>query len=79
VQKSIRPHRIKINPKSQAKRLEHIGHGELVLLALRRFVGVRGKRGDVNEPSDSVIGSCGGDDASAVRVADEDGWAADPP
>jgi hypothetical protein len=41
--------------------LEHVGHGELLLLALRSFVGIGSKRGDVDEPSDAVIGSCGRD------------------
>jgi len=59
--------------------VENVGDGELLLLALRSFVGVGGKRGDVDEPSDAVIGSCGRDDTSTVGVADEDGWAADPP
>ena len=53
--------------------------GELPLLALRSFVGVRGKGGDVDKPSDAVISSCGCDDASAVGVADQDGRFADPP
>jgi hypothetical protein len=57
---------------------EHVGDGELLLLALRSFVGVGRKRGDVHEPGNAVIGSCGRNDASTVRVADEDGWAADP-
>jgi hypothetical protein len=48
------------------------------LLALRRLPGVRGKRGDVDQPGDAVIRSCGRDDASAVGVANKDGWAADP-
>jgi hypothetical protein len=52
--------------------------GNFLLLALRSFVGVGGKRSDVNEPSDAVIDSCGRNDATAVGVADEDGWAADP-
>ena len=53
--------------------------GNLFLLALRRLGLVRGERGDVDEPGDAVVGSRGGDDASAVGVADEDGGAADPP
>ena len=34
---------------------------------------------DVDEPGDAIVGSRGGDDGSAVGVADEDGRAADPP
>ena len=45
---------------------EDVGNGELLLLALRSFVGIGGKRGDVDEPSDAVIGSCGRDDTSAI-------------
>jgi hypothetical protein len=59
--------------------LEHVGNRELLLLALRGFVRVWGKRRDVDESGDAVIGSCGRNGASAVRVADENGWAADPP
>jgi len=58
--------------------LENVGNREALLLALRGFVRVWGKRRDVDESGDAVIGSCGRNDASAVRVADEDGWAADP-
>jgi hypothetical protein len=57
----------------------NVRDGELVLLALRRHGLVWGERGDVDQPGHPVIGSCGGDDASAVGVADEDGRAADPP
>jgi hypothetical protein len=49
------------------------------LLTLRSFVGVGGERGDVNESDDAVIGPRGRDHASAIGVADEDRWAADPP
>jgi len=49
------------------------------LLALRSFARVRRKRGDVDESGDAAISSCGRNDASAVRVADEDGRATDPP
>src|ERR1700681_3167571 len=58
---------------------EDVGNGELLLLALRSFVGVGGKRSDIDEPGDAVIGSCGRDDTSTVGVADQNGWAADPP
>ena len=66
-------------PVSDFDVLKNVGGGELLLLALRRFVGVRGERGDVDKPDDPVIGSCSRDDSSTVGVADEDGWAADPP
>src|SRR5271170_8187400 len=58
---------------------KHVGGGELRLLALRSFIGIGAKRGDVDESSNPVIGSCGRDDTSTVRVTDEDGWAFDPP
>src|SRR5260370_34123644 len=58
--------------------LEYIGDGELPLLALRSFVGVRGKGGDVDKPSDAVICSCGCDHASAVGGADQEGRVGDP-
>src|SRR5712671_3571489 len=58
---------------------EYVGNGELLLLALRGFVGVGGKGGDIDEPGDTVIGSCGCDDASTVGVANQNGWSADPP
>jgi len=58
---------------------EDVGDGELFLLALGGLGLVGGEGGDVDEPGDAVVGSCGGDDASAVGVADEDGGAADPP
>jgi len=34
---------------------ENICSGELVLLTLRRFVGIRGKCGDIDQPDDAVI------------------------
>src|SRR6266568_2054872 len=53
--------------------------GELVLLALRRFVVVGGEGGDVDQAGDAVVGSRRGDDGSAVGVADEDRRARDAP
>jgi len=47
---------------------ENIGSGELVLLTLRRFVGIRGECGDVDQPDDEVISSRSRDHATAVRV-----------
>ena len=38
---------------------EHVGGRELVLLALRRLVLVRGECGDVDEPGNAVVGSRG--------------------
>src|SRR5271170_3724729 len=58
---------------------KNVGSRELRLLALRSFIGIGAKRGDVDESSDPVIGSCGRDDTSTVRVTDQDGWAFDPP
>ena len=58
---------------------EDVGNGELLLLALRSFAGVGGKGSDIDEPGDTVIGSCGRDDTSTVGVADQNGWAVDPP
>jgi hypothetical protein len=52
---------------------------EVRLLGLRCLVGVRSERGDVDQPRNAVVGSGAGDDASAVRVTDEDGRAVDPP
>ena len=49
--------------------LENVGNREALLLALRGFVRVWGKRRDVDESGDAVIGSRGRNDASAVRVA----------
>ncbi len=40
---------------------EDVGNGELLLVALRSFVRVGGKGSDIDEPGDTVIGSCGGD------------------
>ena len=55
-----------------------VGHGELVLLALRGLGLVRGEGRDVDQSGHAVIGARGGDDAAAVGVADENGRAADP-
>jgi hypothetical protein len=52
---------------------------ELFLLALRHLVLVWGERGDVDQPGNAFVGSRGGDDGSAVRVANEDGRDVDPP
>ena len=57
---------------------EDVGLRELGLLRLRRFIGVRSERADVNQPDNAIVGSGAGDDASAVGVADEDNRAADP-
>ena len=51
---------------------EDFGLRELGLLRLRRFIGVRCEGADVNQPGDTIVGSGGGDDASAVGVADGD-------
>jgi hypothetical protein len=49
--------------------------GEFRLLALRGFIGIGAKRSDVHESGDPVIGSCGRDDTSTVRVIDDRrGW-----
>src|SRR5258707_2716695 len=57
---------------------EDVGPRELGLLRLRRFIGVRSERADVNQPDNAIVGSGAGDDAAAVGVADEDNGAADP-
>src|SRR3989441_653475 len=57
---------------------EDVGLRELGLLSLRRFIGVRSERADINQPDNAIVGSGTGDDASAVRVPDENDWAADP-
>src|SRR5437588_2028103 len=57
---------------------EDVGRRELGLLRLRCFIGVRSERADINQPDNAIVGSGAGDDASAVRVADEDNGAADP-
>src|SRR5712692_6323615 len=58
--------------------IEDVGPRELGLLRLRRFIGVRSERADVNQPDNAIVGSGAGDDAAAVGVADEDNGAADP-
>ncbi len=58
---------------------EDVSLWEVRLLCLRCLVGVRSERGDVDQPGNAVVGSGAGDDASAVRVTDEDGRAADTP
>jgi hypothetical protein len=57
---------------------EDVGLRELGLLRLRRFIGVRSERADVNQPDNAIVDSGASDDASAVGVADEDNRAADP-
>src|SRR5258708_2550434 len=57
---------------------ENVGLREVGLLRLRRFVGVRCERGDVDQPGNTIVGSGAGNDTSAVGVADEDNGAADP-
>src|SRR6266446_6951651 len=57
---------------------EDVGPREIDLLCLRRFIGVRSERADINQPGNAIIGSGAGNDASAVGVADEDNGAADP-
>src|SRR5262249_14364950 len=57
---------------------EDVGLRELGLLRLRRFIGVRSERADVNQPGNAIVGSGAGYDAPAVGVADEDNGAADP-
>src|SRR6478609_9289651 len=57
---------------------ENFCDGKLVQLALRCLVGVRGESGDIDQPGDTVVRSCGCDHASPVRVAHKDGRAVDP-
>jgi len=58
---------------------ENVCGGKLILLALRRLAGIRGEGGDVDQPGNAVISPRRCDNGSAVRVADENGRAADPP
>ena len=48
-------------------------------MRLGRLIGVRCKCGDVDQPGNAIVGSGARDDASAIRVADENGWTADSP
>ena len=50
---------------------------ELVLLALRRLAFVWGERSDADQSCYALIGSRGGNEGSALGVADEDGRATD--
>src|SRR5215831_13274477 len=56
---------------------EDVGPREIGLLRLRRFIGVRCERGDVNQPDNTIVSSGAGDNTSAIRVADEDNGTAD--
>src|SRR6266404_2005731 len=56
---------------------KNVGLRELGLLRLRRFIGVRCERGDVNQPGDTIVGSSAGNDTSAVGVTYEDNGVAD--
>src|SRR6476660_5792586 len=57
---------------------KNVGLRELGLLRLRRFIGVRCERGDVNRPGNTIVSSGAGNDTSAVGVADENNGAAHP-
>jgi hypothetical protein len=57
---------------------EDVGSWEIGLLCLRRFIGVRSERSDINQPDNAIIGSGASNDASAVGVADQDSRPADP-
>src|SRR5262249_39939445 len=56
---------------------KNVGLREVGLLRLRRFIGVRCERGDVNQPDNTIVSSGAGDNTSALRVADEDNRTAD--
>src|SRR5262245_6017874 len=56
---------------------KNVGLREVGLLQLSRFIGVGCERGDVNQPDNTIVSSCAGDNTSAVRVADEDNRTAD--
>src|SRR5580704_13896252 len=58
---------------------ENVGLRELGRLRVGRLVGVRRKCGEVDQPGNAIVGSGAGDDASAIRVTDENGWTADSP
>src|SRR5579862_923881 len=57
---------------------EDVGHREVGLLRLRRFIGVWSERADINQSGNTVVGSSARNDGSAVGVADQDNGAADP-
>src|SRR5437879_2606238 len=57
---------------------EDVGPRELGLLRLRRLIGVRSERADINQPDNAIVGSGAGNDASAVGGSHEDNGAADP-
>jgi hypothetical protein len=52
---------------------------EVGRLRLGRLIGVRCKCCDVYQPGNAIVGSGASDDASAIRVTDENGWTADSP
>jgi hypothetical protein len=57
--------------------LEHIGHRELGLLALRGLVRIRREGRDIDEPGHARISPGVGDERAAIRVPDEDRRAVD--
>ena len=58
---------------------EDVRDGELLLLTLRGFGFVGCEGGDVDQGGDPVVRPRVGDQLAAVRVADKDHGAADPP
>ena len=57
---------------------KHVCLREIGLLRLRSLICVRCECGDVDQPRYAVVGARARNNASAIRVADEDGWTADP-
>jgi hypothetical protein len=51
---------------------------KFILLVLRRLVGIRRERADVDESGNALVGSRGCNDCSAVRMTHENNRAADP-
>ena len=48
-------------------------------LRVGHLIGVRCKCCEVDQSGNAIVSSGAGDDASAIRVADENGWTADSP
>jgi hypothetical protein len=51
---------------------------KFILLALRRLVGIRRERSDIDQSGNALVGSRGRNDCSAVRMTNENGRTADP-
>ena len=51
---------------------------KIILLALRRLVGIRRERADVDQSGNALVGSRGCNDCSAIRMTNENGRATNP-